>query len=105
MLAHSQYHVLPPMTVFARRFETILGWASQDVVNGPTKSRVLARCVNSLALLNIVLNKRLLSKHDINVKRYWDNIVPIKVVFAGALATQGTLTVTWATPRFTIFKI
>ena len=40
-LAHSQYQVLPPMTVFARHLETILVMAWQDVVNGPTKSRVL----------------------------------------------------------------
>ena len=45
-LAHSQYRVLPPMTVSVQRLETILVWALQNVVNGPTKSRTLARCEN-----------------------------------------------------------
>ena len=60
-LAHSQYHVFfCNILLFARRFETILGWASQDVVNGQTKSGLLASWQMRregqipLSLLNIV---------------------------------------------------
>ena len=76
-LAHSQYHVLPPMAVFARGFGTILVWAPQDVVNGPIKSRTLARCANSLGTIKYRRNKCFLSIHDVYMKRYWGNIVPI----------------------------
>ena len=71
VLTHSQHHVLPPMTVSARGLETILVLASQDVVNGPTKFRVLAHCANSLGPIKYRINIRFLSKHDVNVKRYW----------------------------------
>ena len=56
VLAHSQYHVLTPMTASVRRLETILVLASQDVVNGPTKSRPLARCANSLGPIKYRIN-------------------------------------------------
>ena len=55
-LAHSLYRILPPMTASARQFETILVWASQAIVNGPTKSRVLARCANSLGHIKYRIN-------------------------------------------------
>ena len=71
------------MTVSARHLETILVWASQDVVNGPTKSRVLARGANSLGPIKYCINTRFLSKHDSNVKRHWDYIVPITACLLG----------------------
>ena len=40
--AHSQYPVLPPMTLFDRRLETILVRASQDVVKKQNVERWLA---------------------------------------------------------------
>ena len=83
VLAHSQRHVLPPMTVSARRFEIILLWASQDVVKGPTKSSLLARCANSLGPIKYLLNRRFLYKHDVNVKRYWLNIIPTTACLLG----------------------
>ena len=83
MSAHSQCHVLPPMTVSARRLETVLVWASQDVVNGPTISLVLARCANSLGPIKYRINTRFLSIHDIKLKRYWDNIVRTPLCLLG----------------------
>ena len=82
-LAHSQYHVLPPMAAFGRGFGTILVWASQDVVNGSIKSRVLTHCANSLGPIKYRLNIWFLSKHDVNVKRCSDNIVPITACLLG----------------------
>ena len=37
-LAHSQFQVLPKMTVFAPCLETNMVWVSQDAVNEYTKS-------------------------------------------------------------------
>ena len=74
------YHALPPLTVSARRSETVLVWAWQDVVNGQTKFRVLARCENSIGPIKYRINTRFLSKYDVNVNRYWDNIVPLTSV-------------------------
>ena len=66
-LAHSQYHVLPPMTISARRIKIILVRVSQDVVIGPTKSCVLSRCAESVWPIKYRLYTRFLSKHDVNV--------------------------------------
>ena len=52
-------------------------------MNGPTKSRVLAGCANSLEPIKYLTNTGFLSKHDVNVKRYWDNIVPITASLLG----------------------
>ena len=54
-------------------------------MNGPTKSSVLDRSSNSLGPIKYRMNTTFLSKHDVNVKRYWDNIVLISNngVFAG----------------------
>ena len=71
------------MTVFARRLGTILVWASQEVVNGPTKCRVLARGANSPGLIKYCINTRFRSKHDVNVNHYCDNIVPITACLLG----------------------
>ena len=58
------------MIVSARSFETILVWASQVVVNGPTKSRVLARCANYQGPVKYGINSHIMSKHDVSVKRW-----------------------------------
>ena len=65
-LDHSQYNVLPPMTVSARRFETIAGphktsWTGQQ---------------NPVYWSSVHIPFDLF-KHDVNLKRYWDDIVPI----------------------------
>ena len=66
-LAHSQYHLLPPMTVFPRRFETIL-------VLGLTRRREWANkipCAGFLGPIKYHINTRFLCKHNVNVKHYW----------------------------------
>ena len=62
--------------ICSTHWNVILVWALKDV-NGPTKSRVLARCTNSLGTIKNRINTRFLS-NDLTVKRYWDNMVPIK---------------------------
>ena len=43
----------------------------------------LTRCANSLGPNKYRINTCFLSKHDVNVKRYWDNIVPIMTCLLG----------------------
>ena len=63
-LAHSLYHVLTPMT-------------GQDIRSGPTKSQMLTNCANSLVPIKYRIKTRFLSIHDVNLKSYWGNIVPM----------------------------
>ena len=57
---------------------------SWPVVNGPTKSRVLARF--HVFCPNVKLHWTLLY-----VKRYWDNVVPIKACLLGRHIVASTL--------------
>ena len=84
-LAHSQYRVLPITTVSARRLEKLFWFGSHKTSQtGQQKSRVLARNANSRGPIKYrIKNTRFLSKHDVNVKRYWDNIVPITACLLG----------------------
>ena len=48
------------------------GWGlrnnnNKDVVNGPTKFRMMARCTNSLQPIKSRINTRLLSKQGVNL--------------------------------------
>ena len=83
-----QHIMKKEVTASDRGFETIQVWASQDVVNGRTKFHVLARCANYRGPIKYRINTRFLSKRDLNVKHYWDNIVPITVCLLGNYGIQ-----------------
>ena len=88
------------MTVFARRSETILVWASQDIVKGPVKFRTLGRCANSIGPIKYRIDIRFLSIHDVNLKRYCGNFVPITACLLGIGLTHSQYQVI---PPMTVF--